>query len=118
MLSTIRILIWIARLLAVCSMSMLVLFAIGGFNPPLKMTLQEATLFLFFPVGICAGMLLAWRWELYGGTLTVLCLLMFYGLHVLFGHSFPNGPWFLIFAFPGFLFLGIGLFARRQSVAK
>jgi len=38
--------------------------------------------FLFFPVGICVGLIVAWWREGLGGAITVSSLLIFYAIHV------------------------------------
>jgi hypothetical protein len=52
--------------------------------------------------------LLGWKWELLGGSLTVIGLIAFYLLDFLFSGTFPRGPYFLLLASPGILFLYAG----------
>jgi hypothetical protein len=59
------------------------------------------------------GLLLGWKWELAGGLLTVCGVAAFYLLDYLFSGTFPRGPFFLLLASPGLLFLYCGLQARR-----
>jgi hypothetical protein len=70
--------------------------------------------FLFFPVGVIAGMLLGWWREALGGAVTVGSLLGFY---LIYGWFLNNqiwlGVWFIIFALPGILFLISGLTFRH-----
>ena len=68
-------------------------------------TFAEAVGFAFFPVGILVGMALAWRYELVGGLVTVGSLAAFYIWHLAVSGDLATGPYFLIFAFPGILFL-------------
>jgi hypothetical protein len=50
---------------------------------------QQIMLFLFFPVGAVAGMLLSWKWEGLSGLLTLTCLFVFF---VLFGQQYGTYP--------------------------
>jgi hypothetical protein len=62
-------------------------------------------LFLFFPLGVCLGMAVAWRWEGLGGCITVASFAAFCLLNHLLSSSFPRGFAFVAVATPGFLFL-------------
>jgi len=62
-------------------------------------------LFVFFPVGVCLGMILAWRWEGLGGRVSVASLAAFYLVRRLSSPGFPRGFAFSALAAPGFLFL-------------
>ena len=96
---------WAARILSVVNIVFIILFVIGeGFNYTL-ITQTDLTLFIFFPVGISIGMILAWWQEGIGGSITVGSLVMFYIIHFANRGQFPNGWWFLVFTIPGFLFL-------------
>ncbi len=89
--TAVRALRWSARILSILSVGIFLLFAIGeGFNP-FRFTAQEAILFLFFPFGVCLGMILAWRWEGLGGGITVASLAAFYLVHRLLSPGFPRG---------------------------
>jgi hypothetical protein len=106
---------WLARLLGLASVALLALFIFGeGFNP-LRMTRGELVLSLFFPLGVIAGLALAWWKEGVGGTLCVGSLLAFYAAHYLIAGDFPRGWAFLVFALPGFLFLTHWLLARQSA---
>jgi hypothetical protein len=61
--------------------------------------------FIFFPVGICLGMLVAWWHEGIGGAITAFSLIVFYSIHYFTSGTFPRGAAWIVFAFPGFLFL-------------
>lgn len=66
---------------------------------------QQIILFLFFPVGAVAGMLLSWKWEGLGGLLTLTCLFVFF---VLFGQkygTYPPGKEYFLLASPGVFFV-------------
>jgi hypothetical protein len=50
-------------------------------------------------------MILAWWREGLGGGVTVGSLVAFYILHTATAGNVPRGPWWLVLAVPGFLFL-------------
>ncbi len=107
-----------ARVLSLCSLAFLFLFLVGESGSdtgPWGLTQAELLLFIFFPVGVMVSLLLAWRWEQTGGSLVILSILAFYVVHQIQTGQWPGGPWFLILASPGPLFLLSGLLAGRQS---
>lgn len=69
--------------------------------------------FLFFPIGVIAGMLLGWWREVLGGAVTVLSL---FGFYLIYGWLLNSqvwlGAWFIVFALPGILFLISGMTFR------
>ena len=96
---------WTARILSIVSIGLVLLFIVGeGFNYKL-ITPTEGILFVFFPIGICIGMIVAWWQDGIGGSITVGSLLMFYIAHFVIAGKFPHGWAFLVFTIPGFLFL-------------
>ena len=96
---------WVARIWSLVSLGFVLLLFIGeGFNP-VNLTLQEWLLSLFFPLGVCLGLILAWRWERLGGAITVLSFLAFYATHFVIRQQWPGGPFFVLLAAPGLLFL-------------
>jgi hypothetical protein len=80
--------------------------------------LNEWLGFLFFPVGISAGMIFAWWKESPGGSITVGSLLAFYVVHLTTAGTFPKGWAWLVFAAPGFLFLLSSHLSRRSRIAS
>ena len=103
---------WIARAASVASITLLVMIFLGEAFNPSDISPQEWAGLMFFPIGVVAGMLIAWRNEAMGGFVTVGSLLGFY---VVYGYLLRNhiGGWFfLAFAAPGFLFLFHWLLCR------
>jgi hypothetical protein len=93
----------------------MLLFAFGeGLNLS-HFTARDLVLFIFFPLGVCVGMAVAWRWEGLGGGLTVASLAAFYLIHRLASSGFPRGSALMVMAAPGFLFLLCWLWARRTA---
>jgi hypothetical protein len=101
--ATLNLVRWASRLWSIVSVGLVVGFIVGegitvtGFSERLG--------FLFFPVGISIGMILAWWKEGLGGSITVGSLLAFYAIHFASAHKFPPGGAWLVLSFPGFLFL-------------
>ena len=109
---------WIARVLSIVSIGILLLFFIGeGFNP-VQLSIRDWILFLFFPLGITIGIILAWRCEMLGGVITFVSLLSFYASHFIMSNKFPAGPYFLIFALPGIIFMLFGMFSYSAERRK
>jgi hypothetical protein len=106
---------WSARVLSILAVGVVLLFAFGeGLNLS-HFTPRELVLFLFFPFGVCLGMVLAWRWEGLGGGITVASFAAFYLVHRFMSSSFPRGFAFVALAAPGFLFLLCWLWARSTT---
>jgi hypothetical protein len=103
-----RTLRWIARGWSIASVGFLLLFIFGEGLAPGQLTAAEWAQATFFPLGVAAGMILGWRWELKGGAVAAGSLVVFYLLHLLTGHGWPRGPWFLLVTMPGILFLICG----------
>ena len=104
---------WLARGWAVLSIGLVLAFLIGeGFDPS-HVRAREWLGLIFFPVGICVGMIVAWRNELVGGLTTIGSLAIFYAIHFATVDAFPRGWAFLAFAAPGFLFVLTGLLGQR-----
>ena len=114
-LVALRVLRWSARVLSILAVGVVLLFAFGeGLNLS-RFTARELVLFLFFPFGVCLGMVLAWRWEGLGGGITVASLAAFYLAQRLMSSSFPRGFALVALAAPGFLFLLCRLWARSTA---
>ena len=106
---------WIARGWSVASVGLVLAFIIGEGLHPGRMTAMEVLGFLFFPLGICVGMILAWWREGLGGGITVASLLAFYALHFATAGAFPKGLAWVVFAAPGFLFVLSWYLSRRSA---
>jgi hypothetical protein len=70
---------------------------------------------VFFPFGICVGMLVAWWSEGIGGAISVGSLLVFYAIHLATAGGLPAGWAWLAFAAPGFLFLLTWYLSRQTT---
>ena len=115
----IKILRWVARITAVLTAGMILLIFVGeglsdGFDPLLHLTMRETAMMAAFII-LWLGLLLGWKWELIGGLLSVGGLIAFYVLDYAFSGTFPDGPFFLIFGAPGFLFLYLGMKKSKNN---
>ena len=105
---------WTARLLSIASIGLILLFAVGEKFNPVQFTPIELLEFLFFPVGISAGMIVAWWMEGLGGSITVGSLLMFYAINFATSGRFPRGWVWWLFTAPALLFL-LNWFRTRKK---
>jgi hypothetical protein len=104
---------WLARGWAVLTVGLVLAFLVGeGFHPS-RLQAREWLGLAFFPVGICVGMIVAWRHELAGGLITVGSLAAFYVIHFVTAGIFPRGWAFLVFAAPGFIFVLTAVLRER-----
>lgn len=100
---------WISRAASLASIGLLIAFATSGGGWP---TALEWALIACFPLGTVAGMAIAWRREIAGGSVTLASLVAFYAIYAVAGGGPPTGPWFIAFAAPGLALLGCGIAAR------
>jgi hypothetical protein len=104
---------WAARAGSIVSIGILLLFIIGEGFDPTRIAPKEWLGLLFFPLGVVAGMIVAWWREGLGGAITGASLLAFYLVYgLLLSGRFPSGGAFIVFAAPGFLFLTHWLLTR------
>jgi hypothetical protein len=113
----ITILRWIARIWSIASIAFLSFMLIasivgageenGGFASS-----REVVQFLFFPLGILIGMIIAWKWEGLGGIITTGSIIVF---HVFRPDLIFEGM-FDVLAVPGLLFLACWLLSRGQQL--
>jgi len=118
----VRVVRWIARVSAGFTAALILLFFIGeglieGFEPLLHMSVRETLMMVAF-VALWLGLLLGWKWELYGGLLTACGIAAFYLVGYLYSGTLPGVLLPLIFALPGLLFLYCGFQTRKKPGAK
>jgi hypothetical protein len=106
---------WLARAFSILSVAILFVFAFGEGLHLWRFTPGELLLFVFFPLGFCVGMVVAWWREALGGGITVASLAAFYLLNRCLSGSFPRGFAFAALALPGLLFLVCGLWTRSTK---
>ena len=110
---------WIARIMSILSVGILLLFLVGegDFSQPIRLSPQEWIGLLFFPFGVIAGMVVAWRREGLGAGITLGSLVAFYVSHFMMYGKLPRGPYFAMFALPGVVF-GVSWLMSRQRKRK
>jgi len=94
-----------ARVGSVASITLLLLLFQAEALHPSDIGPREWVALFFFPIGVIVGMVIAWRKEGLGATVTLGSLLSFY---LVYGYLFRyhiGGWWFVVFASPGFLFM-------------
>ena len=96
---------WTARVLSILSIAGLGLFMFGEKLDLFRFQPFELLEFLFFPVGMVIGLLIAWRFEALGGGISLGSFVLFYLLNYAKAGSFPRGWAFFGFSIPGILFL-------------
>jgi hypothetical protein len=112
-----RVVSWTARGLSLCSAFVLLLFVFGESEafPVREIRAVEWLGLILFPVGVVVGFVVGWWKEGLGGGISVGSLLAFYFVFVfLMNEKLTDGLWFLVFAFPGFLFLISWLVSRSR----
>ena len=118
---TLRATRWVARIAAgIMAFLILIIFSgealADGFAPLQKMSVREMTMMAAFFV-LWVGLIVSWRWELFGGLLTIGGTAAFYLLDYLFSGTFPRGPFFLIFASPSLLFIYYGWRIKKKRTS-
>lgn len=106
---------WTARVWSLGTIILVLAFIVGEGDNPVGP--DEWLGFLFFPFGICVGMVLAWRWEALGGIVTVGSFGVFYMVRLATAGRLPEGWAWLVFAAPGFLFLLAWFLSRKATEA-
>ena len=113
---TTKIIHWVARLWSFISIILIIGFIMGE-GIYLKTT-GEWLSFLFFPLGISVGMIVAWWKEEIGGIVTISSFLIFYLIYYLVNNAFPKGIAWLLFSMPGFLFIFSCYLSRKRGIGN
>ncbi len=98
-----------AGLIVAFSLFMVIGYSVNPQASP-SATPMEAFELSFFPFGMCIGYLMAFRWPLFGGLLSLASLAIFIGLMGNLILVFVIGA----FAIPGVLFVIYGIYLRDQ----
>ena len=105
----------LARVGSIASITLLLMLFVGeGFHPS-EVTARQWVGLAFFPIGVIAGMVIAWWKEGLGAAITLGSLL---GLYLVYGYfmRYHIAGWaFIVFASPGFLFLLHWLFRGAEE---
>jgi hypothetical protein len=105
---------WTGRLFAAALLGLVAVIFLGegGFNP-LKLRGVEPILMVCFWTA-CIGMMVAWRWEVIGGALSLGGMLCFLAVEFAVRGGLPRGLMLYLMLLPGLLFLLSGLVRRRM----
>ena len=111
---------WIGRIWAAVMAAFILFMFIGdavmdGIDPLFHLVFRESLMMAAFVI-VFIGLILAWKWERLGGWMIVGGMTAFYILDFAFSGDFPRGPFFLIIALPGILFL-ISFYASNKTEA-
>jgi len=87
----------------------------GRFNP-LKVRGVEPIQMIFFWIA-CIGMVVAWRWAVIGGALSLGGVILFFAVEFAVRGGLPRGPLLHLMLLPGILFL-VGGFIRKRIAAR
>jgi hypothetical protein len=105
---------WIARIWGIGVFFLILAFVAGG-REGMRPSANEAIALLLFPGGVLIGFAIAWWREGVGGLVSIACLALFYLWMFAYSGRFPTGPYFLVFAAPGFLHAFNALGQRLQK---
>jgi hypothetical protein len=105
---------WVARGWSILSILFVLIFAIGGVGSIPRPTVQEWCGLALWPIGVGVGLIAAWYREEFGGAFAVACLAAFYIWNMLCYRQMPRGPFFLLVAAPGILFVATGLLSHHR----
>jgi hypothetical protein len=104
---------WIARIWSIISIAALLIpFVMEGIIWMYANSLREIIGHVCY-MGILIGLILSWFKEGAGGVTTTASLMLFYIVFWATGRT-PTGPYFILIAAPGFLFLIYWLLDRAQ----
>lgn len=107
---------WVATIWSVASIVFVLTFifgeAFGGHAA--RPTGTEWVGLALWPGGVMVGLVIAWVRKGTGGTIAIASLVVFYFWHLLERGKFPGGPFFILVAAPGILFLWSSLLSRPR----
>ncbi len=102
-----KIVLWVARVWSLINLGFVILIMGGELltpHAPPPTSARDIISMAFF-LGMCLGLVIAWRWEAIGGVITLAGLAAFYITLYLADGRLPRGPYFVLVAAPGILFL-------------
>ena len=110
---------WIARIWSILSLAFLLLFFgayIFSSNGDDTFAFKDMFQFVFFPIGLTIGLILAWKWEGLGGIVAIGSIIGFH-LQMLIKNGKPDfGIFFELLAAPGILFILYWILSRKRIV--
>lgn len=115
-----RVLRMVAKVWSILSLVLMLAAFVGEAlfpHAPASFSARDIVLFLFFPVGMGIGLILAWFRELIGGGIAIGSVVGFYLAVLIMDGRFPGGPFFVLLAAPGLFFMLARLLDREQERA-
>jgi hypothetical protein len=111
-----RAIIWVGRIWSLAAVGFVLLFLVGEMlnGQGGKPTGAEWIGLAFWPGGVCLGLIIAWFRLRLGGAIATASLVGFYTWYLLERGTFPTGPYFILVAAPGVLFLIASLLSNRS----
>ncbi len=108
---------WIARIWSILSLAFLLLFfgasIIGSIGKD-TFVFKDVFQFVFFPIGLTIGLIIAWKWEGPGGIIAIGSIIGFH-LQMLVIHGKPDFVLFIdLLAAPGILFILYWILSRKR----
>ncbi len=107
---------WIARIWSILSLAFLLLFfgasifSSGGAD---TFAFKDVFQFVFFPIGLTIGLIIAWKREGLGGIIAIASIIGFH-LQMLITHGKPDFVLFIeLLAAPGILFILYWILSRK-----
>ncbi len=109
--------LWIARISGSLIVVLFVFVAVSGLLSPGQSlpTPREWLQLSMFPIGLCVGYVVAWRWQFLGGVISLGCLVLFFVVMWASGNPVHGVPAFYPFAVPGLFFIWYWLLSRRAA---
>jgi hypothetical protein len=109
---------WTDKVLSALLVGLVLVMFVGlsidaGFRPP-RLTGVETVLMIFFWTS-CIGMVVAWRWQVIGGALSLGGMILFFTVELAANGRFPRGFALYLMLLPGALFLLSGFLSQRMS---
>ncbi|NIM98662.1 MAG: hypothetical protein GTO24_11465 [candidate division Zixibacteria bacterium] len=118
---TVTIIRWIARILSIISVAFLLIMVVPQLFSPQQskpLAFGETVGLFFFPLGVCIGLIIAWKWEGLGGMIAVGGAICFHVTMLITGGSLDINPFIEALAVPGLLFLTCWLLSRGRLETK
>ena len=104
---------WSARTTSVLVLGMIGAFLVGTGLEPTALSAQEWILMMFL-LWTLVGLILAWRWPLRGGAMSLAGLIGFHAVEWLTSGRLPSGWFFPALAVPGLLFMAAAYLRYRN----
>ncbi len=111
---TLNILRWAARILGLLLAGLVLLITTGEGIDPSELTLTTGLMSVAFFAAI-AGMLVLWRWELIGGMMVLVGMMVFYVINFAVSGKLPSGWVFPLCFMPGILALTCWRLTKRAK---